>query len=389
MGVWKKSPRADSAAVAALQAEIDALPEVQAFQAGYGSPNDPWTRGQGGRVQDPNQLRNVIRQRLGSRLPDGYDVSQDGQIVYTNKTPALQQAAWAALPIAGPMAAQALIGAAVPAGAAGFTGATALKYGLQYGVPLAGQLIGGKIAADADRDSNRALMDYYNRALDAEREERDYRRGFDEEGRRYGREFGEEGRRYGRYGDEYTRLSDEEKLRYGRTRDDYSRLSDEEKLAYGRSEDIRDRNYGYQQYGNFVETLEPYRAGGSAAASRMSQLMGGPATKDTGSYLNLANTARASVRDVPSVPNRPTWNYTPNRPTWNYPGGGQTGAGAGGAGDADPQVRRLEVAPPVSTTQPVGGGPQLILVEAPTGERRMVTAEQAASFERLGARRLS
>lgn len=252
-------------------------------------------------------------------------------------------------------------GATVAAGS-GLAG-TLLKYGLQYGVPVAGALIGGKMQANAQRDSDRAMNDYYNRALDAEKEERDYRRGFDEEGRRYGR-----------YTDQYGRLSDEEDRGYKRAGDTYGRLSDEEKLLYGRAENIRDKNYGYQQYGNFVETLEPFRASGSSAISRMSGLMGGPTPADTGSYLNLAQTARNSVRAVPNVPDRPTWNYTGTRPTWDYPPTGNAGGSP------------MSTGAPVSTSQPVGGGPVLVRVQAPDGEIRDMTQAMADSAVRLGAR---
>lgn len=254
----------------------------------------------------------------------------------------------------------------LPALATSSLGSTALRYGLQYGVPIAGQLIAGKMASNAERDSNRALMDYYQRALDAEREERDYRRGFDEEGRRYDREFGEEGRRYGRYSDTYGRESDEEKLRYGRAGDTYGRLSDEERLWYDRAQAIRDKNYGYQQYGNFVETLEPFRASGSGAVSRMSGLMGGPRPADTGSYLNLARTARESVQAVPNVPGRPTWDYVPNRPVWNYPG------------QAPPATTASTTAPPVSTTRSV-------TMRTPGGQTFQVDPSEVDGYEQRGA----
>ena len=292
-----------------------------------------------------------------------------------------------------------LIAPTVTSAAAGSLGGTLLRYGLQYGVPVAGSLIAGKMAANAERDSNAALMGYYDKALDAEKEERDYRRGFDEENRDYTRSFNEEGRRYGRYSDsykrdsdeeilryartkdEYARLSDEEILGYGRAADEYGRLSDEEKLLYGRAEDIRDKNYGYQQYGNFVETLEPFRASGAAATSRMSGLLGGPTPADTGSYLNLANTARAAVREVPSVPDRPTWNYTADRPTWNYTADRPTWNYPDGDGmGTDPQ----SPAPPVSTTQPVDGGGQ-VLMRAPDGTTQAVSPDQVAYYEQRGA----
>ena len=290
-------------------------------------------------------------------------------------------------------------------------GSTLLKYGLQYGLPTVVNALGARSQANAQRDSDRTMAGYYDKALAAEEEERKYRRGFDEDERDYGRRTSEEDRRYGRYSDsfnrdsdeeilryartkdEYSRLSDEEILGYGRARDEYSRLSDEEKLAYGRADDIRDKNYGYQQYGNFVETLEPYRMGGAAATSRMSQLLGGPATPDTGSYLNLAKTARDSVRAVPNVPDRPTWNYdgkrpewnyTANRPTWNYTPG-ETGVGSG-TGQA--QAATVTDGAPTSTTMPVGGAPSVVVMRAPDGEEQEVPADQASYYESRGAVRV-
>lgn len=293
-------------------------------------------------------------------------------------------AAAGVLPSYGPSSAVLAAGTGAGTGAgvaAGSLGGTLLKYGLQYGLPAAVNLIGGKMNANAQRESKAVMADYYNKALEAEQEEQRYRRGFDENERDYTRAFNEEGRSYGRYADSYGREDSEERLGYGRATDAYGRASDEERLAYDRSQAIRDKNYGYQQYGNFVETLEPYRAGGSAAASRMSQLMGGPATADTGSYLNLANTARASVQAVPNVPNRPTWSYTANRPTWNYTpneprpvGSGQTPSAAGNA--------------PVNTAMPVnGGGSGLIPMRTPGGQVFEVDPAEVATYEQRGAMR--
>ena len=395
MGAFTKSPKRSPGELAQIQAQIDAALGDQLGAWNETAKQSSIAAGKSvGWDQVQGQIKQTLQQR-GITIPDGYDVDREGKLVYTNKTPYLQQAAWAASPFVAGYGAQALSGI-VPAatstavGTAGTTaavppvatavntgaGSTLLKYGLNYGIPAAVNYFGTRAQVNAERDSNRALMDYYDKALDAEQEERDYRRRFDEDERTYGREFGEEGRRYGRYSDQYGRDSDEEKLRYGRYGDEYGRLSDEEKLAYGRAEGIRDKNYGYQQYGNFVETLEPFRAGGSAAASRMSKLMGGPATPDTGSYLNLARTARENVRPVPTVPDRPTWNYTANRPTWNYDG------------QPSPNVRNDTNQQPVSTTMPVSGGPQLIRVQAPDGETRLVTADMAAMYERLGAVRV-
>lgn len=120
MGIWKKSPQVDPAIIAQLQARVDADPSVQNFTG--------WRRNAsaGGRVDNPDALSVHIKALLGNQLPDGYDVSQDGQIVYTNKTPALQQAAWAALPIAGVSALGAALPSAAGAGAAGVNSAIPL-----------------------------------------------------------------------------------------------------------------------------------------------------------------------------------------------------------------------------------------------------------------------
>ena len=334
----------------------------------------------------------------------------------------------------GVTAAQSAAALAAATGAKVGLGSTLLKYGLQYGLPTVVNALGARSQANAQRDSDRTMAGYYDKALAAEEEERKYRRAFDEDARDYGRRTSEEDRRYGRYSDtyrrdsdeeilryartkdEYARLSDEEILRYGRAKDEYSRLSDEEKLAYGRAEDIRDKNYGYQQYGNFVETLEPYRASGSAATSRMSQLIGGPATPDTGSYLNLAKTARDSVRAVPTVPDRPTWNYDGKRPEWNYTGTrptwnytpGETGVGVGAgtgqrqsgmlAADAPDGATDTRMNPmPTSGTQPFGGGGVVkplsdhglrVIMRSPDGEEQEVPADLASYYESRGAVRV-
>ena len=62
----------------------------------------------------PGQIKKIYQEN-GIEIPDGYDVDMEGQIVYTNKTPYLQQAAWASLPIAGPSAVKALAGGGGPA----------------------------------------------------------------------------------------------------------------------------------------------------------------------------------------------------------------------------------------------------------------------------------
>src|SRR3990167_3965305 len=126
MGIWNKSQRADPAEIARIQAQIDADPLVQQFRAGEG-----WARERGGRVSNPNQLSDYVRSRY--QLPDGYAASNSGEVVYTNKTPFLQQAAWASLPFVGANAVGALAGAGGAAGGAaggGGAGATLTSAGL-------------------------------------------------------------------------------------------------------------------------------------------------------------------------------------------------------------------------------------------------------------------
>lgn len=126
MAVWNKPPEQSPQEIARIQAQIDADPVVQAFRAsGYRQPNDQWTRDpKSGRVLNPDQLRDYIRKKYG--LPDGYDVSQQGQVVYTNETPWLKQATMAAAPVAIPMTLSAAgIGVPSVAGATGQAAQTA------------------------------------------------------------------------------------------------------------------------------------------------------------------------------------------------------------------------------------------------------------------------
>ena len=405
--------------------------------------NDP--RLQAARQANPTgRIRTEEIRALGYDVPDGYSYAWGGRAgpgsLLDNKQswvekgyPAIAIAAAATAGAAGAFgggsavlpsygASPAVMAAGTGAGTAATVatqaglGSTLLRYGLQYGLPTVVNALGARSQANAQRDSDRTMAGYYDKALAAEEEERKYRRAFDEEARDYGRRTSEEDRRYGRYSDtyrrdsdeeilryartkdEYARLSDEEILRYGRAKDEYSRLSDEEKLAYGRAEDIRDKNYGYQQYGNFVETLEPYRASGSAATSRMSQLIGGPATPDTGSYLNLAKTARDSVRAVPTVPDRPTWNYDGKRPEWNYTGTrptwnytpGETGVGTGaGTGQAQTATTDwLRRAREGGVVKPLSDHGLRVIMRSPDGEEQEVPADQASYYESRGAVRV-
>src|SRR3990167_4465929 len=131
MGIWNKSQRADPAEIARIQAQIDADPLVQQFRAGEG-----WARERGGRVSNPNQLSDYVRSRY--QLPDGYAASNSGEVVYTNKTPFLQQAAWASLPFVGANAVGALAGAGGAAGGVpNLAGAAGLPGGAMYGAAAA------------------------------------------------------------------------------------------------------------------------------------------------------------------------------------------------------------------------------------------------------------
>jgi hypothetical protein len=132
MAVWKREPQVDPSVVARIQAQIDADPMVQRFRAGYGSEGDPWSRGSGGKVNDPEQLRKYIAQKYS--LPDGYNVSQDGQVVYGNETGPLRKIAMAALPIAGVSA----IGALAGGGSAAAGGGLAADGTLGAATPIAG-----------------------------------------------------------------------------------------------------------------------------------------------------------------------------------------------------------------------------------------------------------
>lgn len=117
MAVWNKPAERPADEIAALQARIDADEMTRRFRAGYGNPNDAWQRVGGGRVKDPDQFSKYVKSAY--QIPDGYDVSQDGRVVYANETPWLKQALMAAAPVAIPAA----LGAIGSAGAA--TGLTA------------------------------------------------------------------------------------------------------------------------------------------------------------------------------------------------------------------------------------------------------------------------
>ena len=112
MGVWKKSPRQDPAAIARLQAAIRGNPDIQRQITAMRTAGHARAVATGRPRTNETQQIKEIYQRAGIQIPDGYDVDSEGQIVYTNKTPYLQQAAWGALPIAAVSALSALPGGA-------------------------------------------------------------------------------------------------------------------------------------------------------------------------------------------------------------------------------------------------------------------------------------
>lgn len=194
---------------------------------------------------------------------------------------------------------------------------TLLRYGFEYGLPTVGGLINSRNQSNANRDAAQIEADYNNRALDAALEEQKYRRGVDEENQRYTRGFNEEAR------------------------------------GYDRAKYAESTNHGRRNYGNFVETLEPYRASGTAATQYASRLLGLNVPEYSGgTYYDLARDARTPV----SI------------------GGGQT---------PDAAARQ-----PVSTTMPVGGGGgQMVRLRAPNGEEQDVLANQVWYYEQRGATR--
>lgn len=122
MATWRKAPTIDPAEHARLQALIAASPEIRALRDEAGRRSMA-----AGRSVGWNEVSAKTRQilaRQGVRLPDGYDVDLDGTLVYTNKTPWLQQLAWGAAPIAGVSAIGALAGPAA-AGTAASAGSVA------------------------------------------------------------------------------------------------------------------------------------------------------------------------------------------------------------------------------------------------------------------------
>jgi hypothetical protein len=210
-------------------------------------------------------------------------------------------------------------------------GRTALKYGAQYGLPVVGDLINGRRQSNATRDAARMEQEYLDKALAQAKEEQLYRRGFDEDGRQYARRI-----------DEYERSKYEESTGYDRGKygdaTGYDREKYNEGEGYKRAQYNEGTNYNRRNYGNFAETLEPYRAGGQAANQFASRLMGQNVPEYTGgTYYDVARDARTPVNLPTDVNLRTNVNVPTGAPGLSFPGS------TGGAGE------------PVSTTMPVGG----------------------------------
>lgn len=247
----------------------------------------------------------------------------------------------------------AVTGAPIVAAATPSLASTLLRYGLQYGTPVVGGLISSRVAANANTDAARLENQYNNRALDAAIEEQTYQR-----------RQGEDERAYQRRIDAYERDKYSEGTGYDRSK--YA-----EGEGYKRASDQEATNYGRRNYGNFVETLEPYRATGVAANQYAARLMGQkPAPYTGGTYYDLARDARTPV-NLPTNVNLPTGAPNLNFPSTGESGAAQSGVGSGGA--------------PTSGTMPVGGSPQLVTMRAPDGTVKQVPANQREHYESLGA----
>src|SRR3990167_5426271 len=108
MSTFFKAQRQDPALLDTVQRQLDALAPVVDAELRRGSQEAIRT----GRPAKETtvQVWNRIAKENGVRFPDGYNVSPDGKVQYTNQTPWLQQLAWASLPIGAPSAAQAIFG---------------------------------------------------------------------------------------------------------------------------------------------------------------------------------------------------------------------------------------------------------------------------------------
>ena len=131
---------------------------------------------------------------------------------------------------------------------------------LNYGLPVAGSLIGQGMQSRAQGQSDALMQQYYQRALDAEIEDRNYRRGVDEDERKYQRAFNED-----------------------------------------------ERGYQRNRYANLEKHLAPYQQSGVSANDRLARLMAGapvPSARTTAPVPGSAPPVRmqapdGTVSDVP------------------------------------------------------------------------------------------
>ena len=112
MSTFLKARQQPQAVISGLQQQIDARfrDRIRQLQASARERSIA-----SGRSVGWDELQGQIQQMLrqdGIALPDGYTVDSDGKVIYENKTPFLQQAAWAASPFAAGYGAQALAGMA-------------------------------------------------------------------------------------------------------------------------------------------------------------------------------------------------------------------------------------------------------------------------------------
>ncbi len=216
-----------------VQALINADPEVKRlFSAGtlargrYGDQRGNYNWLQANRphiVQAMAELPHVDGK--------GWTIASGGQLKQAEGVPwyvpVIQAVGGAAV---GPLSG--LGGAAGAGGAAGGAtaggGAAALSPILDYAVPAAGSLINAGMQNSANNAATDAEIDFNNRALEAAREEQQYRRTFDEEARTHER---------ARYADE--------------------------------------RDYGRGQRSQYLERLQPYEAAGRPSISRLEALLSG------------------------------------------------------------------------------------------------------------------
>lgn len=121
-----------------------------------------------------------------------------------------------------------------PSIAAGRGVASWLSPVLQYGVPIAGQLVGSVIQSRANSAANQTQADLTREALEDARKQREYEQQRDAEQREYDRR--------------------------------------QQAEAIARSQE--DQTYRRNQYSAYVGTLEPYRSAGTTSVTTLSDLLG-------------------------------------------------------------------------------------------------------------------